>query len=247
MLESTSEHRTDEVTIHDDQQTTLSSSRGGDPGAGGGRQPRQGPRRRHAGETKVHGHATGPHHHFHGNIVIELYPDRAPLTVAEYLRYVKDGQYTQSLIHRVIPGFLIQGGGFSATDESLKVTRGAVFNESGNGLQNKRGWVGLARSESPHSGNCQFFINVADNPELDPLPVRWGYAVFGKVIDGMDVVDRISLVAAGAEGKFKSDAPLTHVVIEKIEFLGAADSFKVDDSPKQMSPAPTGNEVLSPN
>jgi cyclophilin family peptidyl-prolyl cis-trans isomerase len=121
-----------------------------------------------------------------------------------------------------------------------------VANESGNGLQNKRGWVGLARAESPHSGNCQFFINVADNPELDPLPVRWGYAVFGKVIDGMDVVDRISLVAAGAEGKFKSDAPLVHVVIEKIDFLGA-DTIKQDDSPKQLAPAPTGNEVLSPN
>jgi cyclophilin family peptidyl-prolyl cis-trans isomerase len=181
-----------------------------------------------------------------GNIVIELYPDRSPVTVAEFLGYVKEGQYTQTLIHRVIPGFLIQGGGFSAADENPKPTHGVVVNESGNGLQNKRGWVGLARAEAPHSGNCQFFINVADNPELDPLPVRWGYAVFGKVIDGMDVVDRISLVAAGAEGKFKSDAPLTHVIIEKVEFLGA-NGIKEEDAPKQLAPAPTGNEVLSPN
>ncbi len=180
-----------------------------------------------------------------GNFVIELYPDRAPITVAEFLRYVKEGQYTQTLFHRVIPGFLIQGGGFSATDESAKPTHGVVLNESGNGLQNKRGWVGLARSEGPHSANCQFFINVADNPELDPLPVRWGYAVFGKIIDGMDVVDRISIAPTGSEGKFKTDAPLTRVVIQKIEVLGA-DSVK-EDAPRQLAPAPTGNEVLSPN
>ena len=180
-----------------------------------------------------------------GNFVIELYPDRAPITVAEFLRYVKEGQYTQTLLHRVIPGFLVQGGGFTATDESVKPTHNAVVNESGNGLQNKRGWVGLARTEVPHSGNCQFFVNLADNPELDPLPVRWGYAVFGKVIDGMDVLDRISTVPTGAEGKFKSDAPLTHVIIEKVELVGA-EGVK-QDAQKQLAPAPTGNEVLSPN
>jgi len=180
-----------------------------------------------------------------GSFVIELYPDRAPVTVVEFLRYVKEGQYSQTLFHRVIPGFLIQGGGFSATDEATKPTHGLVANESGNGLQNKRGWVGLARAESPHSGNCQFFIDVADNPELDPLPVRWGYAVFGKVVDGMDVVDKISIVPTGAEGKFKSDSPLTHVVIEKIELLGGASVH--EDAPRQLAPAPTGNEVLSPN
>lgn len=180
-----------------------------------------------------------------GVFVIELYPDRAPITVAEFLRYVKEGQYTQTLLHRVIPGFLAQGGGFAAADENVKPTHNAVVNESGNGLQNKRGWVGLARTEAPHSGNCQFFINLADNPELDPLPVRWGYAVFGKVIDGLDVIDRISTVPTGAEGKFKSDAPLTKVIIEKIELVGA-EGVK-QDAPKQLAPAPNGNEVLSPN
>jgi peptidyl-prolyl cis-trans isomerase A (cyclophilin A) len=180
-----------------------------------------------------------------GDFVIELYADRAPITVTEFLRYVKEGQYTQTLLHRVIAGFLIQGGGFTASDETVKPTRYPVVNESGNGLQNKRGWVGLARTEAPHSGNCQFFVNVADNPELDPLPVRWGYAVFGKVIDGMDVVDRISTVATGMEGKFKSDAPLTKVVILKIEQIGA-DGLK-QDTPKPLAPSPTGNEVLSPN
>ncbi|HEV2700997.1 MAG TPA: peptidylprolyl isomerase [Steroidobacteraceae bacterium] len=182
-----------------------------------------------------------------GSFVIELYPDRAPITVAEFLKYVKDGQYTQNLFHRVVPGFLIQGGGFSATDESSKPVHGVVLNESGNGLQNKRGWVGLARTEAPHSGNCQFYINLADNPELDPLPVRWGYAVFGKVIDGMDVVDKIGIVPTGAEGRFKSDAPLTHVVIEKIELLGVGVDATPQDAPKTLAPAPTGNEVLSPN
>jgi cyclophilin family peptidyl-prolyl cis-trans isomerase len=180
-----------------------------------------------------------------GNFIIELYPDRAPFTVTEFLRYVKEGQYTQTLLHRVIAGFLVQGGGFSAVDESAKPTHAAVVNESGNGLQNKRGWVGLARTEQPHSGNCQFYINLADNPELDPLPVRWGYTVFGRVIDGMDVLERISTVPTGPEGKFKSDAPLTHVVIEKIEVVGADDIKQ--DAPKALAPAPTGNEVLSPN
>ncbi len=179
-----------------------------------------------------------------GDFVIELYPDRAPITVAEFLKYVKEGQYSQTLVHRVVPGFLIQGGGF-AVDETVKPVHGPIPNESGNGLQNKRGFVGLARTEAPHSGNCQFYVNLGDNSELDPLPVRWGYAVFGRVIDGMEVVEHMGIVAAGAEGKFKSDAPLTHIVIEKVELLGPG-GVKVD-APKQLAPAPTGNEVLSPN
>jgi cyclophilin family peptidyl-prolyl cis-trans isomerase len=180
-----------------------------------------------------------------GTFVIELYPDRAPITVANFLIYVKEGQYTQSLIHRVVPGFLAQGGGYAAADEALKATHSPVPNESGNGLQNKRGWVGLARTEAAHSGNCQFYVNLADNPELDPLPVRWGYAVFGKVIDGLEVLDKISDLPTGAEGKFKIDAPLTHVVIEKVELLGPEGVRQ--DGPKQLAPAPNGSEVLSPN
>jgi peptidyl-prolyl cis-trans isomerase A (cyclophilin A) len=180
-----------------------------------------------------------------GSFVIELYPDRAPITVANFLIYVKEGQYTQTLIHRVVPGFLAQGGGYSAVDESLKPAHGSIPNESGNGLQNKRGFVGLARTELAHSGNCQFYVNLADNPDLDPLPVRWGYAVFGKVIDGLDVLDRISDMPTGAEGKFKTDAPLTHVVIEKIEMAGPGGIKQ--DAPKPLAPAPNGSEVLSPN
>jgi cyclophilin family peptidyl-prolyl cis-trans isomerase len=180
-----------------------------------------------------------------GAFVIELYADRAPITVANFLIYVKEGQYTQTLFHRVVPGFLAQGGGFTAADESLKPVHTPVPNESGNGLQNKRGFVGLARTEVPHSGNCQFYINLADNPDLDPLPVRWGYAVFGKVIDGLEVVDRMSDVPLGAEGKFKTDAPLTRVVIEKIEVVGPGGIKQ--DGPRALAPAPNGSEVQSPN
>ena len=180
-----------------------------------------------------------------GTFTFEMYPDRAPLTVANFLIYVKEGQYTQTLIHRVVPGFLAQGGGYSALDESLKPTHASIPNESGNGLQNKRGWVGLARTEAAHSGNDQFYVNLADNPELDPLPVRWGYTVFGKVIDGLEVLDKISDVPTGAAGKFKTDAPLTHVVIEKIELVGPGGIKQ--DGPKQLAPAPNGSEVLSPN
>jgi peptidyl-prolyl cis-trans isomerase A (cyclophilin A) len=180
-----------------------------------------------------------------GDFVIELYPDRAPLSVANFLQYVNEGQYSQTLLHRVIAGFLVQGGGFAAADEAARPTRASVVNESGNGLQNKRGWVGMARTEAPHSANCQFYINVADNPELDPLPVRWGYAVFGRVIDGMDVLDRISTVPTGSEGKFKTDAPLTKVIIEKMELVGPGGIKR--EGPRELARPPTANEVQSPN
>ncbi len=155
-----------------------------------------------------------------GSFVIELRPDRAPLTVANFLRYVRTGFYTDTLIHRVVGNFIIQGGGHEATPPyALKPTGAPVVNESGNGLENRRGTVGLARSADPDSGTSQFYINLADNPELDPLPTRWGYTVFGKVVQGMSVVERIGLVPTGAFGPFKSQAPLTPVVIESISLI----------------------------
>ncbi len=157
-----------------------------------------------------------------GSFVIELFPDRAPLTVANFLRYVREGHYTQTLVHRVIANFVIQGGGHDAKTYTLKPVHEPVVNESGNGLQNKRGTVGLARADAPHSGNCQFYINLMDNPELDPLPTRWGYAVFGHVVEGMDVVDRIGSVPTGSVGPFKQDSPLQPIVIEKIELVSAS-------------------------
>jgi cyclophilin family peptidyl-prolyl cis-trans isomerase len=157
-----------------------------------------------------------------GEFVIEVRTDRAPITAASFLRYVREGFYTNTLFHRVIANFVIQGGGHDATTLKLKPTHENVFNESGNGLQNKRGAVGLARGEPPHSGNAQFFVDLVDNPDLDPVPTRWGYTVFGRVVQGMDVVDRIGETPTGAMGPWKSDAPLKPVIIEKMEIISAA-------------------------
>lgn len=175
-----------------------------------------------------------------GAFVIELQPDRAPLTVANFLRYVNEGFYSGTLFHRVVSGFVVQGGGHAAADYKLKPTHEGVVNESGNGLQNKRGTVGMARSNPPHSGNSQFYINVADNSELDPLPTRWGYAVFGRITEGMDVVDKMAVVATGAVGPFKSEAPLKPIVIQKVEVL------KADGSPVSPS-APAVNPAVMPS
>jgi len=183
-----------------------------------------------------------------GDFVIELMPDRAPLTVANFVRYVKEGYYSGTLIHRVVANFVIQGGGHSATDLKLKAVHDPVNNESGNGLQNKRGTVGLARGESPHSGNAQFYVNLVDNPDLDPLPTRWGYAVFGKIVQGMDVVDRIGVTPTGASGPFKSDTPLKPVIINKVELLdgvGQAVSAAPAPMPTPVAP-PSQDAILSP-
>jgi cyclophilin family peptidyl-prolyl cis-trans isomerase len=135
--------------------------------------------------------------------------------VENFLKYVRAGHYDGTVFHRVIRNFVAQGGGYTTAFEA-KPTEGFVANESGNGLLNRRGTVGMARSEAPHSANCQFFINLADNPDLNPIPTRWGYAVFGEIVAGMDVVDRIAHVPTGEWGPFKDDAPLKPIVIEKI-------------------------------
>ena len=154
----------------------------------------------------------------HGSFVIELDSSRAPLTVANFLSYVRAGHYTGTIFHRVIANFVAQGGGY---DEKYveKPTQPAVANESGNGLSNRRGTVGLARTGEPHSGTSQFYVNLGDNPALDPQTSRWGYAVFGKIIEGMTVVDEIGAVETGAAGPFEGDVPLKPVIIEKIEEL----------------------------
>ncbi|MGB6489453.1 MAG: peptidylprolyl isomerase [Steroidobacteraceae bacterium] len=155
-----------------------------------------------------------------GSFVVELYPDRAPLTVADFLRYVREGFYTNTLFHRVVANFVIQGGGHDANPPyDLKPTYPPVDNESGNGLQNKRGAVGLARAAGAHTGNAQFYVNLVDNPELDPLPTRWGYTVFGQIVEGMDVVDRIGVVPTGAFGPFKADSPVKPVIIQSITLI----------------------------
>ena len=151
-----------------------------------------------------------------GNFTIELNAERAPLTVANFLAYVDQGHYTNTLIHRAVANFVIQGGGFNV-DYTAKAAPMKVVNESGNGLSNIRGTVGLARTQDPHGGNAQFYVNINDNAALDPNQTRWGYAVFGRVTSGMDVVDRIGNVASGAHGAIKEETPLKPIVIQRIE------------------------------
>jgi cyclophilin family peptidyl-prolyl cis-trans isomerase len=153
-----------------------------------------------------------------GSFVIRLENARAPLTTANFLNYVKSGHYNGTVFHRVIQNFVIQGGG-NDPKYQLKTVGSPVANESGNGLSNKRFTVGLARSESPHSGNAQFYVNLTDNDELDPTPLRWGYAVFGRVVDGLEVVEKIGRTPTGSAGPFPKDAPVDPVVIQRIEIL----------------------------
>jgi len=183
-----------------------------------------------------------------GDFVIELMPERAPLTVTNFLRYVREGYYSGTLIHRVVANFVIQGGGHAASDLKLKPVHDPVNNESGNGLQNKRGMVGLARGENAHSGNAQFYVNLVDNPDLDPLPTRWGYAVFGRVVQGMDVVDRIGVTPTGASGPFKSDTPLKPVVIQKVEILDGTSQAAAPTTAPVATPVatPSQDTILSP-
>jgi cyclophilin family peptidyl-prolyl cis-trans isomerase len=156
-----------------------------------------------------------------GAIVLELDVERAPLTVDNFLRYVRAGFYDGTVFHRVITNFVVQGGGYGA-DYQAKSPRPPIPNESGNGLSNRRGTVGLARMQPPHSGDSQFYINLADNLGLDPLPSRWGYTVFGRVVEGMDVVDSISHVATGPVGPFPSDVPLKPILLQKVTIEGEA-------------------------
>ncbi|MDE2607911.1 MAG: peptidyl-prolyl cis-trans isomerase [Burkholderiales bacterium] len=151
-----------------------------------------------------------------GVITLELDDEKAPKTVANFLNYVKKGHYDGTIFHRVIDGFMIQGGGF-APGMGQKPTDAPIENEANNGLKNDRYTVAMARTSAPHSASAQFFINVADNDFLNhksPTPQGWGYAVFGKVVAGQDVVDRIKGVATGNRGGH-GDVPKADVVIEK--------------------------------
>jgi peptidyl-prolyl cis-trans isomerase B (cyclophilin B) len=157
-------------------------------------------------------------HTNHGDITIDLDAENSPETVRNFLQYVRDGHYDGTLFHRVIPGFMIQGGGFAAGMQQ-KATRAPVANEAANGVKNTRYSLAMARTSDPHSATAQFFINVADNDFLDhkgPSPQGWGYCVFGKVVQGMDVVDRIKAVATGSAGMHQ-DVPKDDVVITKAE------------------------------
>ena len=156
-----------------------------------------------------------------GVITLELDGKNAPETVANFVDYAKAGFYDGTIFHRVIPGFMIQGGGFT-TDMKQKAARAPIKNEAGNGLKNTTGTIAMARTSDPHSATAQFFINVKDNGFLDhtaPTPQGWGYCVFGKVTDGMDVVHAIEHVQTGNRSGFQ-DVPLTEVVINKVSVVG---------------------------
>ena len=157
-----------------------------------------------------------------GKFTLELYPEKAPKTVEFFLYNAKHGFYEATIFHRVIDGFMIQGGGFNSSMEEKKTRTPALQNEANNGLSNDRGTVAMARTQDPHSARVQFFINLKDNSFLNhrsPADGRtWGYAVFGKVVQGMDVVDKIAKVPTGNAGYY-TDVPTTPVVIQDVKII----------------------------
>jgi len=159
-----------------------------------------------------------------GDIVLELNREKAPKSVENFLDYVREGFYDGTIFHRVIDDFMVQGGGFTL-DLQKKSTRASIKNEADNGLKNLKGTVAMARTNAPHSATAQFFINVSDNNSFlnhtSATPRGWGYAVFGKVVEGMDVIDKIRKTPTGSGGQFRSDVPRTPVVMEKVVLEGA--------------------------
>ena len=156
----------------------------------------------------------------HGVIMLDLNTEKAPKTVANFLAYVEAGHYDNTVFHRVIKNFMIQGGGFEP-DMKQKPCKAPIENEAANGLRNKRGSIAMARTSDPHSATAQFFINVVDNDFLDfkaPSGQGWGYCVFGEVSEGIDVVDKIRAVRTGNKG-FHQDMPVDDVIIEKAEVV----------------------------
>ncbi|KAG0295089.1 cytochrome P450 monooxygenase 18-like protein [Linnemannia gamsii] len=155
-------------------------------------------------------------HTNHGVIKLELNADKAPKTVENFINYVKKGHYDNTIFHRVISNFMIQGGGFD-TAMQQKPTDAQIANEADNGLKNTRGAIAMARTSDPHSASAQFFINVTDNAFLDfsnPTPQGWGYCVFGKVVEGLDIIDTIKAVKTGSKNGHQ-DVPLENVVLQK--------------------------------
>lgn len=162
-------------------------------------------------------------HTSQGDITLELYPDKSPKSVANFLQYVRDGFYSGTVFHRAIPGYLVQGGLYTR-DLQAKRTRSAIPSEADNGLSNLRGTVAVARGADPNSGTAQFFFNLVDNRRLDFVGnqsgLTWGYAVFGKVIKGMDVVDKMAALPTRGLGPFAGDVPNPLVVIDSANVVG---------------------------
>jgi len=156
----------------------------------------------------------------HGSFTIELFPKEAPVTVENFLQYVDDKFFDGTIFHRIVPGFVIQGGGLTP-DYTHKKTHPPVKNEAANGVRNERGTLSMARTDEIHSATSQFFVNLADNDFLDQRPGQYGYAVFGRIADGMDVIDRIAKVGTGRR-KGHSDAPLEDIIITSARRLPPA-------------------------
>jgi len=171
--------------------------------------------------------ASAPYVKFHtslGDVVLKLDAEKAPVTVSNFLTYVREGHYDGTLFHRVIPGFMAQGGGFN-TDFAQKPTHAPIKNEADNGLKNRRGSIAMARTNDPQSATAQFFINFADNAFLDyknPTPQGWGYAVFGEVVEGMAVIDQMATIPTGRGGPMPSDVPKTPIVLEQAGIIETA-------------------------
>ena len=181
-----------------------------------------------------------------GAITVELADAKAPKTVANFLTYAREGFYNGTIFHRVIDGFMIQGGGFTPEFQQ-KPTHAAVTNEADNGLKNQRGTIAMARTGDPQSATAQFFINVKDNPSLDyqaPTPQGWGYAVFGRVVEGMEVVDQIrqTPTGSGGPGNRFNDVPKTPVILQSVTVLSDPPATAPAPSP---APAPAATKESS--
>lgn len=160
-----------------------------------------------------------------GTVILELYSDKAPTSVENFLRYVNAEKYDGTVFHRVIKGFMNQGGGFTPAFKKVD-TYAAIKNEADNGLKNERGTIAMARTGDPHSATNQFFINTVDNDFLNhsgKTARGWGYTVFGKVIEGMDVMDKVAKMPTGQKGPFRQDVPQTDVVIQTMRVIEAAE------------------------
>ena len=165
-----------------------------------------------------------------GAFTLELDAARAPLSTANFVQYVRDRHYEGTIFHRVIGNFVVQGGGY-LPDGTEKPTRPFVPNESGNGLSNRRSTVAMARTEDPHSATSQFYVNLTDNLALDPAPMRWGYAVIGRVVEGLDVIDRMASAPTGQSGPFTEDAPLEPIVIQSAVVISGTRAAVAAPSP----------------
>ncbi|MCP3999597.1 MAG: peptidyl-prolyl cis-trans isomerase [Gammaproteobacteria bacterium] len=166
-----------------------------------------------------------------GNFTIELFAKRTPKTARNFVNYVESGYYDGVIFHRVIAGFMVQAGGYDLNYKK-KESQATIANESGNGLSNRRGFIAMARTTDPHSANSQFYINLGDNLALDPSLTRWGYTVFGRVIEGMDVVDQIGYVATGPGPipELSKDVPIEPVVITHMAMINPDSGTEINQS-----------------